>query len=624
MGKLIKGLLGIVGLLIVIAVIIPFVVDPNEYKGEITKAVKESTGRDLTIDGDLTLSLFPWIGVEMGKTSLSNAAGFGEKPFAAIDEVNVKVKLLPLLTKQVEVSTVVLKRLDLNLAKNSAGTTNWDDLTQPEESKESAKDRQDAAAPSDDPSAPLAALAIGGVSIEQASLLWDDRSSGERYEINDFNIKTGALAIGDPVDFQMSLGLASAKPKTTAELEIAAKVTVDSSLQKVTVNDLKLTTDAKGEALPNGAVNLTLLASIMADTATQKLDVTDLNIRFDETTITGQAAVNDFEKPAISFGLAIDRINVDKYLPPAEEGAEAKTASTPATPASAAAAGGSAIPMQTLRDLNIDGKVTIGELLASGLTVGDIALDVKGKDGLINTKQRVGKLYQGTYEGATRLDARGSKLKLALEEQLKSVQIGALLSDLSGKEAVSGVANINARLTGAGAAPDAIKKTLNGTLDFAITDGAVHGLNVMQSINEAQALLKGKPAPVASEDGNKTVFSKLSGSANVTNGLLQNDDFLLDSSVMQIKGKGTADLVSEKLNYGIMADRVSSSSGELAGKPVALKVTGTFSNPSVIPDAEAMLKAKGQEKLDKKKQEVFDKLDKKIPGASDLLKGFLN
>ncbi len=619
MGRLIKGLFWVVGLLIAVAVVLPLVVDPNDYKEEITKAAKESTGRELTIDGDLKLSLFPWIGVEMGKTSLSNAIGFGDKPFAAIDEVDVKVKLLPLLSKQVEVSTVVLKGLDLNLAKNSEGVTNWDDLTKPKgsETQEAADPKEKT---SDDSGAALAALAIGGMSIEQANLVWDDRSSGERYEINDFNIKTGKLAIGSPVDFQMDFGLDSAKPKTVAKIDIAAKILVDSSLQKVTLNDLKLTTDAKGETLPNGAVNLTLLASIIADTAAEKLDVSGLNIHFDETTITGQAAVNNFEKPAITFGLAVDRINVDKYLPPAEEGEAPKAAATPAT---AAAAGGSAVPMQTLRDLNVDGKITIGELLASGLTIGDAALGVKAKNGLITTSQTVGKLYQGSYQGETKLDARGSKLKIALNEHLKGVQIGALLKDMSGKESVSGAADINASLTGVGAEPDAIKKTLNGTLDFAVADGAVHGLNIMQSINEAQAMLKGKPAP-SSQDGNKTVFSKLSGSAKVTNGLLQNDDFLLDSSVMQIKGKGTANLVNEALNYRIMADRVSSTSGELAGKPIALKVTRTFSSPSVIPDVEGMVKDKAKAKIDKKKQELFDKLDKKNPAAGALLKGLFN
>lgn len=619
MGKLIKALFLVVTLLIVVAIAIPMVVDPNEYKTEITEAVKKSTGRELVIDGEIKLSLFPWIGIEIGKTSLSNAAGFGNKPFVAIDEVNVKVKLLPLLSKQLEVSTIVLKGLDLNLAKNSKGVTNWDDLAKSDES-EKHDDKTQKEESSDSPATALAALAIGGISIEQANLVWDDHTSGDHYEINDFNVKTGKLAIGEPVDFQMDLGIESAKPKTTAKINIAAKITADESLKKVTVSGLKLTTDAKGETLPNGAVNLTLLASIMADTAAQEIEVNDLSIRFDETTITGQASINSFDKPAINFGLNIDLLNVDKYLPTEKEGGAQKPIATPAT---VALAGGAGLPMQTLRDLNIDGKITIGELLASGLAIGDLALEIKAKNGLIKTKQQVGKLYNGSYQGATQLDARGSKLKVTLNEHLKNVQIGALLKAMSGKEVVSGTANINASLTGIGAEPDSIKKTLNGQVDFAISNGAVHGLNVMQSINKAQAMLKGQPAP-ADKDENKTVFSKLSGSAKVTNGLLQNNDFLLASSVIQIKGKGAADLVSEKLDYNVMADRVSSTSDELAGKPIALKVSGTFANPSIVPDLKAMVMEKQKEKIDEKKQEIFKKLDEKIPGASNLLKGFFN
>jgi len=64
MAKLFKILgifIGVVLLLVVAAsVILPLVVDPNDFKGEIVKQVKEETGRDLKIAGDLNLSVFPW------------------------------------------------------------------------------------------------------------------------------------------------------------------------------------------------------------------------------------------------------------------------------------------------------------------------------------------------------------------------------------------------------------------------------------------------------------------------------------------------------------------------------------------------------------------------------------
>ena len=63
MKKLIKIIAGIVVVAIVlIGGLIAFVAltfDPNDYKQEVVDAVKEQTGRDLTIEGDIGLTFFP-------------------------------------------------------------------------------------------------------------------------------------------------------------------------------------------------------------------------------------------------------------------------------------------------------------------------------------------------------------------------------------------------------------------------------------------------------------------------------------------------------------------------------------------------------------------------------------
>ena len=133
MGKPVKIILSIIAaiaFLIVIAIFtLPFFIDPNNFKPEIAAAVKDKTGRDLTLAGDLKLSIFPWLGISTGKMALGNAAGFQDKPFATLEESDIKVKLLPLLTKKIEISRLVLKGLTLNLAKNPQGESNWKDLT---------------------------------------------------------------------------------------------------------------------------------------------------------------------------------------------------------------------------------------------------------------------------------------------------------------------------------------------------------------------------------------------------------------------------------------------------------------------------------------------------------------
>ena len=104
------------------------VVDPNDYKPQISALVEEKTGRRLDLAGDLQLTFFPWVGIETGPLSLSNAEGFGDVPMISADNARIRVKLLPLIKRRVEAGTVVLDAPVVHLLTAVDGRTNWDDL----------------------------------------------------------------------------------------------------------------------------------------------------------------------------------------------------------------------------------------------------------------------------------------------------------------------------------------------------------------------------------------------------------------------------------------------------------------------------------------------------------------
>ncbi|MGB5345261.1 MAG: AsmA family protein, partial [Woeseia sp.] len=134
MNRLLKILLivvaGFVTLLVVAAVALMLLFEPNDFRDGIAEEVKKATGRDVTIEGDLSVSLFPWFAVEVGKTRMSNASGFGDTPFASFDSARLSVRLLPLLFKrEITVSKAELDALRLELAVNAQGVSNWDDFS---------------------------------------------------------------------------------------------------------------------------------------------------------------------------------------------------------------------------------------------------------------------------------------------------------------------------------------------------------------------------------------------------------------------------------------------------------------------------------------------------------------
>lgn len=133
MGRPLKILAIIIGvfvaLLVVAAIIFALVFDPNDYKDKISEGVKDATGRDLVIEGDLQLSLFPWLAIEIGRTELGNAPGFDDTPFAAFDSARLSVEVLPvLLRREIVVATAALDGMNINLQVRKDGVGNWEDF----------------------------------------------------------------------------------------------------------------------------------------------------------------------------------------------------------------------------------------------------------------------------------------------------------------------------------------------------------------------------------------------------------------------------------------------------------------------------------------------------------------
>jgi len=631
MGKLLKIIVGLVLLIIVAAIVAPMVIDPNDYREEIQAVVKEKTGRDLSINGDLSLSVFPWVGIGINDVSLSNASGFEADYFAEIKEASVKVKLLPLLSQQVEVSTVVLTGMTLNLAKNKAGKTNWDDMAQ--SSGESSKKESSADTDKSSGTA-LGAIAIGGLQIVDANITWDDASKGEKYSLADLDLTTDALSLGSPMGIDLAFTVDSSKPKATARLKLNGDLVINSALNKFDFQGLNLVIDAAGDPVPNGAMKIDIASHLIADLADSgSLSLNPITIKFDDSTLSGSASVNNFDKPAVAFDLAVDTINVDRYLPKTaandSEAANSKNGSGAAVPPPAAVA---LIPVQTIRDLNINGLFKVQSLVVNGLTAEEASVKVIAKNGVLNSEQSVKKFYNGSYVGKTTVDARQNTPRIIIKEQATGINIEPLMVDLMGESKISGVANINADLTTRGNTIPAFKSALNGTAKFSFEDGTVKGIDVAALMKQGDAVLKGDVSALAAQGTGETAFASMSGSAQITNGLVKNQDLLVASPLINIKGEGTAHLVSEKLDYRLELQRTKAlSEAELADSKdlknilIPVNVAGTFAKPSIQLDVKAIVLATQKEKIEEKKTELKEKLNEKIGEklkgpAGDLLK----
>jgi AsmA protein len=248
---------------------------------------------------------------------------------------------------------------------------------------------------------------------------------------------------------------------------------------------------------------------------------------------------------------------------------------------------------------------------------------LNAKNGIVTTQQSVKQFYQGSYSGNLNMDVRGNQPKLAVNETLNHVQVAPLLKDYQGEARMSGAVNASAQLQAQGHTANELKSSLNGRLSFLFRDSVILGFNLQKIIDSSKALVKGAPLPTDNKK-DQTLFSEITGTATVNNGILHNNDLIAHSSKLRVNGKGSANLNTEKLDYKINATLLKSAdaSGQQAEKmTVAINVGGTFNEPAYTVDPTSLLTEEHKAKIEEKKQKLLDKLDKKIgPGTSDLLK----
>ena len=282
-------------------------IDPNAYKNQIVSLVKEHTGRDLVISGDIKLSVFPWIGVSLGALELGNAPGFGPEPMVRLQAANVKVKLLPLLKRQVQIAGIVVDGAQINLGKDKNGKTNWSDLTQPA----AASDPATPATPAPDSSSPaLAGLTIGGIEIRNTAVTWQDAATGAKQKIEGLTLRTGSIELGQPTDLSLTFNVATNDPPATATIEAKTRLTLNTENQHYQLDDLRIESRFK-TGTSNVSGDMILTTNIDANVAKDLLTVSDLHvaatIKQAETNVETKADLNT----GIIMGIASQQLRID-------------------------------------------------------------------------------------------------------------------------------------------------------------------------------------------------------------------------------------------------------------------------------------------------------------------------
>lgn len=671
MGKILKWLLiatgTFAGLIILAVLIVPRFVDVNNYKPQIEQQVTKATGRSFVLGGEIDLSIFPWVGVSLSDLTLGSPKGFDQRTFITVKEFEVRVKVLPLLSKTVEVKKFVVDSPEIFLVKDKTGATNWDmGGTQASTPPKQRGDTNASAGEQTIGEFPIKALLVDEFTIHKGLVHYSDLGLKVKKEVSDITLTLGnlslkdrvsvafsAVADGQPIALEGFVGPVGPKPGT-------GKIPLDLTLKALNEITMKLTGEvidpvttpefnldialasfspkkiltalgvtqpmatADPRAMKSLSLNLTLKGT------PKKAAISNGTLVLDDSTMTFTARAEDFSKPDIGFDMAIDSIDIDRYLPPNQEPVKpSEKAQLPSQPTQPTEKASSKIDYAPLRTLAIDGTLKIASLVAKRAKLQDIEVKVTGRNGRFSLDPLSLDLYGGTLVSKVDLNVTTDTPRINFAVDAEKIASGPLLADLLEKKIVQGQLDSSVRLAFAGDTPAGIKKSLNGGGNLTFTDGAIIGIDIPGMVRNVKASfgVGERPATPPSTD-----FAELKVPFTITGGLVNTTNTTLYSPLLRIMAKGTADLVAESIDMRVEPKFVSTLKGqgdteERSGLMVPILVTGTFDQPKfrpdltsmakeIIPDREALESMVKDGKIDK------DAVKKKGEEIKELFKGF--
>lgn len=428
------------------------------------------------------------------------------------------------------------------------------------------------------------------------------------------------IAEGDPAELELEI----ARPggKLAGRLAVAAPTM---RADQVVFEQITGKFQVSGAQLPPKGVTLEVTGNAGLDWG-KEVGNAQLSARLDESNLKLKLRSRGFSPLTLDVEANLDRLDLDRYLPPGPGGKEQQQAAD--TP----------VDLRALAGLEGTFKLQAGSLRSAGVTVTNLTLGMRAHSGKLEIEPLRAGLYRGTVQASARADAATGAL--AANGVLTGVDIGPLLHDLADSDLLSGRGNARFALNSRGGSVAKLKRELGGTASLALRDGAVKGFNLAQAIRKAKAAV-GSTA-TAAQPGNaaeQTDFSALDASFVIKDGVARNDDLSLKSPLLRVGGAGTIDIGAGAVDYLLKTTVVGTLAGQggrelenLRGVTIPVKITGPFEKLSYRLDFSGAVADAAKQKLRSSIEQKLgigkpanDANGKPAPAKSpaDLIKGLL-
>lgn len=314
--------LGLLLILVALGFALTHLFDPNDYKDEIRQLARDKANLELTLNGDIGWSLFPWLGLELTDATLASATT-PDQPFADLRLLGLSVRVLPLLRREVQMSDIRVDGLNLNLQRDEKGRGNWEDVGRPPQpAVATSTPPGEAAAPSAD-SAPASTresaqpikLDIDSLIVNSARIDYHDAQKGQQFSAESIQLTTGAIREGTAIPVKLSAFFGTNQPVMRARTELQGELRFDRALKRYQLEDAKISGEASGEPFAGQTLTYSLQGQLLVDLAAQVAEWNGLKLSANQLRALGEVKIRDLDtQPKLTGGLSIAPVNLREFL----------------------------------------------------------------------------------------------------------------------------------------------------------------------------------------------------------------------------------------------------------------------------------------------------------------------
>lgn len=645
MKTFLKIFAGLLVIIIIAVVAFVYTFDANNYKQDLTEVVEAITARPVNIAGDIELSLYPWIGIKVNHVTIENPPGFSKKTFATIGQFDIRINIMPLFQKRLNIEKLALHRLAVDFERNASGENNWSNFADSSEGDNVVTELG------------LNGLAIGGIEVANSKLTWLDVNTGKRFKISTMNLATEAVIEGQPLPLTLNAYIESNQPEWQASVNVKTKLEFNDDSIMFKANDLKLVVKVILPGATVDKVSFAMIADSEIDPQTQtakltnarfsvlglvmdgtfdienifsvpviqgplkvrafeaqklakhfKLDIPmmantqslknisltssfktdfesiyldDIFANVDESQVKGFVHIEGMRQPVVRYGLSVDQIKLHDYR---VIGNESSKDPIP-------------LPLELIRSTDLEGTLDIETVMVDDVELTKLHITSQIKNGIVKADPITMLVGKSKVNATMQLDVRATPVGVFAVKANNidaKASINPLLKSIIGDGAITleGIVNADVRLSAKGLNVTAMKTTAQGVIKINMGKTIVQGIDLDHATRSITADYANKNNFRTSQsfvtDYNpqrKTEFKSLRATFKLSHGKLINSDLLLVSKQATITGSGSIDFIKEKLDYRPVIDMNVSNRVDIRDKlrdhPMEYHAHGAFENLTV-------------------------------------------